>query len=528
MAPATVNLDALIHREDFSSDATTAGGRPRDTISLTDLRDDGFFHHSLRKPDFQRETTHWTPTAVFELIKAFLDGDLIPAVIMWERGNEYFIIDGAHRLSALISWIQDDYGDGVASSARFGSAISPEQKKIAERTRALIRKQIGSYSEFRGLVGQKIADPVKARWVKRLGGGAIDIQWVTAATPKAAEDSFFKINQSAQPIDPTERHILQTRNSPNAIAARCIARAGRGHKYWSAFAETKQEEIEALGDEIYQILYKPAVAKQPVTTADLPIAGQGYNALPFVFELVCISNDIGIALSKTAKKLPSAPSDDNDGSRTIEFLRRVRKRLELVSTNHPGSLGLHPLVYCYSSTGGFQANAFLATTEFALKLHKENRKKEFVAVRERFERYIVFNRQFVSLTMSRLGAGERSMSRIVDLYWQIFEGMSRGLSEKQIFDGLLEQAKFKHLRQLDVPPPSAELEKSVSGASNTSKSAAFIRAALESPTRCSECGASLHMNSVTFDHIVRVRDGGSNRSENLGPAHPYCNSGHKS
>ena len=86
MPAITVNLDALIRREDFSSNDTNAGGRTRNTVSLPDFEENGFFQHSLRKPDFQRETTHWTPDAVYELVRAYLDGDLIPAVILLGAG----------------------------------------------------------------------------------------------------------------------------------------------------------------------------------------------------------------------------------------------------------------------------------------------------------------------------------------------------------------------------------------------------------------------------------------------------------
>ena len=68
---------------------------------------------TLRKPDFQRETASWEPQVVADLIGSFLDGDLIPSIILWrspDTGN-IFVIDGAHRLGALIAWVQDDYGD---------------------------------------------------------------------------------------------------------------------------------------------------------------------------------------------------------------------------------------------------------------------------------------------------------------------------------------------------------------------------------------------------------------------------------
>jgi HNH endonuclease len=527
LAGATVNLDALISREDFSGEPERTGGSPRRTISLSDLESNGFFQHSLRKPDFQRETTHWSPKAVYEVVRAFLDGDLIPAVILWERGDLHFVIDGAHRLSALMAWARDDYGDGEASAAKFGGAITPEQKKIAVRTRALLRSEIGAYSEFRGLIGQKIPDPQKAKWVSRIGSGAIDIQWVTAATAKAAEDSFFKINQAAVPIDPTERKILQNRQSPTAIAARCISRAGSGHKYWAAFEKPIQEEIEALGSELHDALYKPPTAKQPVTTTDVPIAGQGYNSLPFVFELVSVASGIPLPTSPSSRSQSQKLPVDVDGSETVTQLRNVKKRVEIVSTNHPGSLGLHPLVYSYSSSGNFQPNAFLATIEFAQKLDANRKKKVFSDVRARFEEYLLANRQFVTLTMSRLGAGGRSLAKIVDLYWHIFIDMCDGVPDDGILARLVAREDFRHLKQLEVPPPSASEAPSAGGAANATKSASYISKAMSSVLRCSICGAAIHANSVTFDHMKRRAEGGDNRSDNLSPVHPFCNSGVK-
>lgn len=526
MAGATVNLDALIPREDFESGTDTAGGRLRDTISLSDLEANGFFHPLLRKPDFQRETTHWRPEAVCDLVRAYLDGHLIPAVILWQSGGRVFVIDGAHRLSALIAWTRDDYGDAEASNARFGSGLSPEQRKVAKRTRDQIRKEIGSYAEFKGLRGQDVADSQKARWVRQIGSGAIEIQWVTATTSKAAEDSFFKINQAAQPIDPTERRILQTRRSPNAIAARCVARGGKGHKYWSAFPPDRRTEIEILGEEIYEILYQPP-HNPPVTSTDVPIAGQGYNALPFVFELVCVANGIPIPATVAAKRLPPSIPEDSDGVETLEFLRNVKRKLTLISTNHSGALGLHPLVYCYSSTGNFQPNAFLATIKFADMLDLRGKKKAFTSIRREFESYLLANRTFVSLTMSRLGAGSRSLDRIVDLYWAIFDLLLSGKRQAEILDALSSQSEFAHLKQLEIPSPGAEDARSLKGASASSKSASFIQSAMIAPLRCSECGASIHANSVSFDHVQRRADGGSNRTENLRPTHPFCNSGIK-
>lgn len=527
MSAATVNLDALIPREDFESFTGSAGGRLRETISLSDLEETGFFQRSLRKPDFQRETTHWTPNAVCDLVWAYLEGHLIPAVILWQSGDSVFVIDGAHRISALIAWIRDDFGDGTASNAKFGSGLTEEQKRVARRTRDLIRKTIGSYAEFKGLIDQDIANPQKAKWVNRIGTGSVEIQWVTATNSRAAEDSFFKINQAAQPIDPTERQILQTRRSPNSIAARCIARGGKGHKYWSAFNRSVQEEIESIGAAIYSALYDPPHSG-PVTSTDLPIAGQGYSSLPFVYELVSVCNGIPLPTSASARKLPKIVPEDDDGQSTLSFLRNVRNQLQLITTNYSGSLGLHPLVYCYSSTGNFQPNAFLATIAFAQKLNEKQKKIAFTEYRSRFENYLLKNRAFVSLTMSRLGASGRSQPRLVDMYWIILSMMWNGIGDDEILSRLTTQKEFAHLKQLEVPPPGAEFDSQNKSPSKASRSSAFIRLAMEKPLKCEICGAAMHCNSITFDHIVRVREGGGYKAKDLQPTHPFCNSGYKS
>ena len=260
-----IRLYALLQLNHFVFSLSQITSLARQTISIQDLDRYGFFQNSLRKPDFQRETTHWSSATVVDLIRAFLDKDLIPAVILWERGDEVFVIDGAHRLSALIAWIRDDYGNGTASNTIFGSGMTDEQKRIADGTSKLVRKEIGAHAEFSGLLGQSLSDEVKARRLSAIGSNSIQIQWVTASTPEAAENSFFKINQAAVPIDPVERRILQSRTSPNAIASRCIVRGGRGHKYWSAFDADVREPIEYLGAELHDILYKPPHS-QPVTS----------------------------------------------------------------------------------------------------------------------------------------------------------------------------------------------------------------------------------------------------------------------
>ena len=140
MSTNVVNLDALIPREDLVVDDQSQTVTAPDKISIAQLRQDSFFAPFLRKPDFQRETTNWTPAKVVDLLRAFVDADLIPAVILWKSGQYLFVVDGAHRLSALLAWILDDYGDRKKSLDYFGGHITDEQRKVAERTRVLVKR----------------------------------------------------------------------------------------------------------------------------------------------------------------------------------------------------------------------------------------------------------------------------------------------------------------------------------------------------------------------------------------------------
>src|SRR5262245_42409785 len=124
-----VNLDALIRRADLANPGEA--GEDVSSISVTGLGPKGFLYPALRKPDFQRETASWTPEQVADLISTFMRRDLIPAVILWRAGQNVFVIDGAHRLSALIAWVHDDYGDGEVSRKFFQNVIPAEQQRAA-------------------------------------------------------------------------------------------------------------------------------------------------------------------------------------------------------------------------------------------------------------------------------------------------------------------------------------------------------------------------------------------------------------
>lgn len=266
-----VNLDALIKRQDMGA----GENKPPQTIGNikhTELESGANTYNVLRKPDFQRETSIWTPEKVRDLILAYVSEDLVPAIILWRSpSNDLFVIDGAHRLSSIIAWVNDDYGDGILSKAFF-DVIPRPQKEAAKKTKQLVEDAVGPYKVIAQAFTNPHTPPNYIDIAKRLVNCAITVQRLETPDVANAERSFFKINEQGVPLTDTEVILLHSRNCPNAIAARAINQRGTGHPHWSKFSN--REEIEKLAQELYAHCFHPPLETATVKTAVLPIGGR--------------------------------------------------------------------------------------------------------------------------------------------------------------------------------------------------------------------------------------------------------------
>ena len=362
---------------------------------------------------------------------------------------------------------------------------------------------------------------------KKLGSLAVQLQWVEGNAQKA-EASFFKINQSATLIDKTELRILQSRERPNAIAARVIIHNASGHKYWE-FGGDNQIEIEKLGKEIYGNLFMPPL-NTPIKTLDIPIAGRGYSAqsLPLIFESINLANDLKI-IDPTKGKAGSSdndPPEDVDGTSTIEFLRNIRRVAYRISGTKDGlSLGLHPAVYFYSAEGRYQPTAFLAIVSLITELEKSNGFVEFSDHRYQFEEFLLKRNYLVNDVTIKWGSTVKGFSRLKDLYVLTLAYIKAGKSEDDIIHSLREHDTFSQLSSVSlVPKPRKTKRKNFS---DEVKSQTFLDEALQNPIRCSECNCLMHSSSITTDHILEKRNSGTGSLDNAQLMHPYCNSTYK-
>ena len=174
-----VVLDAMIKRADFAQQAESVPMELGNTLKLQEISGANPAAKLLRKPDFQRETNHWSPSQVANLVKSFVSGELIPALILWKSSSYVFVIDGAHRLSALKAWVENDYGNGSNSHAFFNQNISDEQRIIAEKTQRLVESTVGRYSDFASLTEDQIlANPESARIHSNIFSRSLHVQWV--------------------------------------------------------------------------------------------------------------------------------------------------------------------------------------------------------------------------------------------------------------------------------------------------------------------------------------------------------------
>lgn len=511
-----VSLDALISREAFEiqDEQSKNIGRNIPMISVRDLEQNSFFYPFLRKPDFQRETNEWDSQKICEFIESFLDGDLIPAVILWRSNSSYyFVIDGSHRLSSLIAWINDDYGDGKISKQFYDGELTEEQKNAAKETRKIVKAKIGSYKDYQSLAqkGEQVNPKIIER-ARNLGALGIQLQWVEGDSSKA-EDSFFKINQKASPIGSTEIRLLKARKTPNGVAARAIRRSGSGHKYWSDFPSERQDEVEQIAKEIHQLIFEPKL-KNPIKTFDVPIVGNLSTSekLEVILEFVNLVNGI---------EQDDQLGDDFTGEKTIKLLKNCRKIAQRINSNHPSSLGLHPIVYFYTGLGKPKLGSFYGVISLILHFEKTKYFSKFTDVRKDFE-WIIWQDDMIPQFVK--GRAVEAHDKIKTFYLEVIDKLLNGVDKKKVMKEIVDEKKFGTLKRKTKPIPSDTQGKKFP---RETKTAAFIRDALAGVPRCKICGGYLHSHSISIDHIQRRADGGHATLDNAQLTHPYCNTTYK-
>jgi hypothetical protein len=513
-----VDLDAMIPREDFEIAAETYVLDLIKDFPVTHLANESPILKLLRKPDFQRETNHWSPDQMVTFIASFLDSEVIPSLILWKAPSYIFVIDGGHRLSALRAWMLDDYGDGAASLAFYKGEISNRQKDIAKYTRKLIELKVGRYSTLISQVNTKSASETIRRRGQVLITRALPLQWIQGDA-SVAETSFFKINSQGTPLDDTETLLIKNRRKPIAIAARAILRAGSGHKYWSAFDDYRVAEVEKVTQEFHDKIFKPE-AEEPLKTLELPLGGSvsPVDALALLIDFLSISG----TRDKDGKGIDKY-ADDDSGEVTVGVLKNALQVLNRIAGNNQHSLGLHPAVYFYNEKGKYSRFLFLGMTAVIQdKLRNNDGEffRRFTLARRSLEQFLIDNKSLIGNILQNLSRGQR-VPKMKDLFEFLVTELKtqRKIKIEDAIGSLGLRGRIVDVNAIQTAPHI----------SDDTKSLVYVREAIKNALRCPVCGGLLDpKKSVSYDHIVARRKGGSGDASNTQMAHPYCNSAKES
>ena len=141
--------------------------------------------------------------------------------------------------------------------------------------------------------------------------------------------------------------------------------------------------------------------------------------------------------------------------------------------------------------------------------------KKFTSVRAKLETILVDQKDLIATILQKHVSAKR-----VDKYATLLDGIIDQLASQ----GAVTETTLITLAGLDgkiVIGTSSEATKQFS---DDTKSEVFIRVALSSSMKCPLCGGYLDTEkSVSYDHVLKAREGGMGQKNNCQLTHPYCN-----
>ena len=192
--------------------------------------------------------------------------------------------------------------------------------------------------------------------------------------------------------------------------------------------------------------------------------------------------------------------------------------------NTPGSLGLHPAIYFYNERGKYSRFLFLGMGTLLterIRNNDDNFFKKFTRARSRVEAFLMENKSLIGVIVQNLSRKQR-VPKIRDLLMYLVTQFNNGTDSISAADAITHLG----LRGRVIDIVSA---KTTSEFSDETKSTIFVREALGSAIACPICGGKIDpRKSVSYDHVVPVRENGLGDASNGDLVHPFCNTGIKS
>lgn len=515
-------------------------------IEFRDIQENEVWRN-FRKPEFQRATHYWNDDKIIDLLKSVINGYIIPGVILWhnDQTGQVFVLDGAHRISVIRAWVTDDWGDSEKANTR--SYVEEAELNAAKRIRERVNREIGGFAEcvqagneFSDLIDQdKLPKEHLSERAYLLGkfirnapfsGFLVPIQWVIGDY-NVAEQSFIKINMGGQPLDEQQRKFIECRRAPVVRAINGVATNGTNNTYWLDY----KEECRALSEQIYSYLFSHSIASNDEKSfKDLPFCvvkkQKTFDHIAFLQNIFTISHK-GITGEKNITDYLSRYSHESDDNVVAEETRRsllnVNEMFLNVKGKEPQSLGLHPGVYFYTTSGEFRELYFLLFLSFfshGSKQDLSSRKLRFTKSRDLFEEVWMQVKDALLKEFSRLGAGPARITHehvrfIYDLLDIVDHCKLNNLETVDAIRLFVEKLKVVKIEDLDLLEAGEQ-------AKPFSRQVKLQRRMLDeyaSATRCKICGGRTVTDSIQYDHMEERARGGKNSVSNARIVHPFCN-----
>jgi tetratricopeptide (TPR) repeat protein len=558
-----VYLDHLIRRESLRyqrpKEQVPIASRPKEVLRLSDLQNPNRVK-LLRKPDFQRETWAWTPDDCVSLLESIVNDQVIPSIIMWsspDNGFDY-ILDGGHRVSVVLAWLYNDWGDNLSSDLYRDDEHERSIKAAAREVREYLNVRVGTISDYQSaesaieqamLNGQSPQRDLPASVFKRgyfyqrLLKGHVDLHvlWATGDYEKA-EQSFLKINKSGRQLSDWEIKLVDNRNSSFARIVMSVASVSSSRNYWpshitdaidASILERKVQAITLGIDRIYDTLFKPSYQSQIQTLQQPLLVAPGSHQRPYYLaELLTVLEGGRGQLAETERLLSqdknATPEQIIDnGWRLVDRTLDVLDHLVGDQTKSQ-SLAIVPALYFYTETGryvrsllyGFIFWLFAGSDRDVLQ-----RKRAFAAHRSAFEQILIEKKDdMVTGLTRRTGSGPDITAQTAQYFDGILRLLDKHHDATQSTEFLKEYGDFTKNIVSKVPRAPHSVEGRGRIFTDRQRSTVVLRALLSNPVRCGICGGILDAAmGAQMDHKTPFAQGGRTEVGNAQLAHPFCN-----
>lgn len=556
-----VDLDHLIRRENFRFvQPVEETGDPQDQdpkLRLNDLREP-YRTRLFRKPDFQRATAAWTPEQCVSLLESILDYQVVPSLIMWASPNNtfHYILDGGHRISVVMAWLLDDWGDKREPNEYGSPEEEPRIKDAAAVVRSLVNTRVGTIQEYQA-AGEEIVRLTNERKAPRqemedkrfergqffnrflTGGVAFNILWVRGNYDRA-ERSFASINKSGTKLSEWELKLIENRNSSFARAVMALANNGSAEHYWtgdipgSPEKEQLQQQAHGIVQGIYKLhdtLFIPPFKRPPKELRQpLFVIQKREQRPPYIAELLVVvdggrgrEGEIAAAIGRDKMASPATIIANGD-----RLIARARVAFEHITGPSPKSLALVPALYLYSETMVYVRSLLYGLLYWLTAGSEEEilqRKRLFSVYRGAFEQVLEARKaEFVSAVSRGTGSGPEVTGPTARYYQGVLaaliahKGDVMGPDFAEAYDAVLKGPNGGKTR---AAAASAGKSRSFTP---PMKSKLVLHEMMRMAPRCAICGGIIDPQSdLQHDHVLEYMKGGPTSPENQRLAHPFCN-----